>query len=138
MALSPGQVLRLYFNTLYGEPKEKYCIVACVEPKIRFLLISSEIGAFKHARPALRRQQVKMLAAEHAFLHHDSYVDCAEPLGYALREADLTRLIEREPERVCGTISVALRARILEAVGESETLPMRQIEWIVAGLSERR
>lgn len=58
-------------------PKSKYMVVASVDPSLLVLLINSEINKFYTLRE-LDQFHVLVPAAEHDFLHHDSYTNCVE------------------------------------------------------------
>lgn len=46
MGLRAGDILHLYIQSLRN-PKHKYCVLACIEPRPLLLLINSEVTEYK-------------------------------------------------------------------------------------------
>lgn len=58
-------------------PKDKFLVVASLEPRLLVLLINSEINQF-YVQQRLDHFHVPIPKAEHDFLTHDSYTNCVE------------------------------------------------------------
>ena len=115
-----GQVVYV-FSRKAG--KEKYHVVVCVDPKLIFFMVNTNIPPFHRKRPELAENHVKILRHEHPyFLHHDSYVYCGECLGID----DLPGT----PESY-GSISDNAIEGILEATKNSGTISKRNKRFIL-------
>lgn len=130
--ISPGGIYVLYLAILYGKPKDKYCILACIDPKVRLLLINSEPSKLKREQPALWEAQVSIDKDAHTFLTKDSYIDCTDPIGYDLDEIKIQ--IEKDPSIYKGEINGNIRQRIIAAL-DNDLIPKRQHDWMVDSLS---
>lgn len=131
MALRTGDVVHVYVQSLRN-PKHKYCVLACMEPKPLLFLINSEVTEYKKTRPDLMVGQLEIDAASHAFLNYDSWIDCTELHGYPLGQLEAE--YNRDPKIVVGRLSEVLSARVIEAVKRSVTLSKRDIARILAAL----
>ncbi|GGF07414.1 hypothetical protein [Pseudoalteromonas gelatinilytica] len=58
-------------------PKDKFLVVASLEPRLLVLLINSQINQF-YVQQGLDHLHVPVPEAEHNFLTHDSYTNCVE------------------------------------------------------------
>lgn len=96
-SLTPGRALQLRcdFTT---PPKDKYLVLACVEPEPLFLVINSKINELIQRRAWLLQCQVRINQEDHHFLQHHSYIDCTNAYNIALGtiydqiESDIGRL----------------------------------------------
>ena len=131
MALQTGDVVHVYVQSLRN-PKHKYCVLVCIEPKPLLFLINSEVTEYKKTRPDLIAGQLEIDAAGHAFLNYDSWLDCTETHGYPLDQLEAE--YNKDPRMVIGRLSEALTARVIEAVKRSVTLSKRDIARILAAL----
>lgn len=131
MALQTGDVVHMYVQSLRN-PKHKYCVLVCVEPKPLLFLINSEVTEYKKTRPDLMAGQLEIDAAGHAFLNYDSWLDCTETHGCPLDQLEAE--YDKDPGIVVGRLSAALTARVIEVVKRSVTLSKRDIERILAAL----
>lgn len=129
----PGAVLYLYFSALQGGPKSKFCVLACVQPKLRFLLISSERSKYKRDHPVLSKHQVLIDAANHSFLDYDSYIDCSDP--YGMDETEFHTQTQRE-NLIVGELSNDVLGAVRKVIAESTVIPKKQISWMLGGLSD--
>ncbi|MGB7603214.1 MAG: hypothetical protein WBM24_23125 [Candidatus Sulfotelmatobacter sp.] len=132
MALRTGDVVHVYVQSLRN-PKHKYCVLVCIEPKPLFFLINSEITEYKKTRPDLMVGQLEIDAAGHAFLKYDSWLDCTELHGYPLDQLEAE--YSKDQKVAVGRLSEVLRARVIEIVKRSITLPKRDIARILAALT---
>lgn len=127
-----GQVFYLYcsFTT---PPKDKYLLLACVNPRPLFLVINSEINDFVMKRPHLRERQVLIKAEDYSFLIHDSYVDCTEAKDSLLKE-DVERQVLIDTKRIKGAISPDTVAEVVNSINTSRTIALRHKIWMLAEL----
>lgn len=132
--VAPGQALRLYIPVLYGHPKEKYCVLACLEPKIRLLLINSEINEVILAQPEMSECHIPIDAESHPFLRQDSYIDCNDPVGHP--DDELERQLKADPTRILGVISDDVCREIRRVIPLSPLLSSYDIEWMLEGLPD--
>lgn len=58
-------------------PKNKFMVVASIEPRLLVLMINSEINSF-YVHNGLDNFHVPISAIEHKFLTHDSFANCVE------------------------------------------------------------
>jgi hypothetical protein len=130
VALSAGDIVFLYVPSLKN-PKEKFAVVACVQPRPILLLISTELTEFKQIRLALRAEQIVVKADDHPCLKYDSWLDCTEPHCYD----ELCTECDERPEIIVGHISPALRAEIVTVVTASKTLTRRNKASILAAIN---
>src|SRR2546426_997665 len=122
-SLKPGAVLRLFcpFTT---PPKEKYCILVCIEPQPVVFVVNSEISRWLRQRPALRDCQVTLHHEQHPFLEHDSYVNCTHArMDFSLQEIE-EQLIENL-DKLKDHISEGERDGIIYAVEAGKTIEQR-------------
>jgi hypothetical protein len=132
VALRTGDVVHVYVQSLRN-PKHKFCVLACMEPKPLLFLINSEVTEYKKTRPDLMAGQLEIDAAGHAFLNYDSWLDCTELHGYPLDQLEAE--YNKDPKIVVGRLSEVLTARVIEVVKRSVTLPKRDIARILAALA---
>ena len=59
-------------------PKNKFLLIAYVDPQPHGFFINSRVNAYVQQRPHLMRCEASIQAADHPFLHHDSVVDCRD------------------------------------------------------------
>ena len=88
-------------------------------------VINSRVGRFIENRPALRKCQVRIGADSHAFMDHDSFVDCARTRVYP--SDDVVSDLVREPEWILGHITPELRTEILGTLKYALTLPLAEV-----------
>lgn len=132
-SIVPGTVLRLSFSFLQGGPKDKFCVLACLEPKPRLLLISTEPSQLKRDNPQLWACQVIVDAANHSsFLKYDSHIDCTDPYGFVPEE--LEKQLANDSSRVVGTLSNKVLRAVRIAIQNSPTIPQKQIQWMLDAL----
>lgn len=129
-----GDILHLYVQSLRN-PKHKYCLLACIEPRPLLLLINSEVTEYKKSRPELMAGQLEIDCASHSFLRYDSWLDCTETHGYGREELDAE--CGADPKIIVGHISARLQTRVVEVVRRSVTLSKRDISRILAALDSR-
>lgn len=75
----PIQLWHVYFvpKCPYTTPiKDKFVLIACYDKDAMGFLINSKISNWLQNRPPRLVCEAPILAAEHSFLKHDSWVDC--------------------------------------------------------------
>ena len=130
--LTIGRVIRL-FCKFTNPPKEKLLVVANIQPYPILFVINSEINAFIKARPQLLECQVQIEAADHSFLNHHSYIDCAQATCFTMLEIESQ--IVQDMSRIKDCLSNELVKEIIAAVERSVTLDRKEKRWILAALS---
>jgi hypothetical protein len=132
MGLRAGDILHLYVQSLRN-PKHKYCVLGCIEPRPLLLLINSEVTEYKKGQPELMAGQLEIDAASHSCLQYDSWLDCTESHGYELEQ--LKAEYRDNPRVVVGHLSEVLQARVIEVVRRASTLSKRDIGRILTALA---
>lgn len=134
--LQPGAVI--YLEVVFPQGRRsKFLVVAHVDDECCTFIVNTQIHPFIDKHPALAVCQVKIDAARHEYLRHDSYIACHEPLrlptGKVLNElaADLSRLKGRLHDDVlteviaavkrAPTVSPAEQTRIADALTRQVT-----------------
>jgi hypothetical protein len=118
--LKPGTVIKMRQIMDDGAIHEKRFVVVAVSEHAVTFVINTAISAFLQARPALLKCQVTMSVADHAFMSHNSHVDCSRTLTYATNE--VVRDLVTQLDWVLGTISAELRSAMVAAIKFSPTL----------------
>lgn len=86
----------------------------------------------KQEQPELLECQV-IIDAESNDLKYDSYIDCTDPYGYDLEDAQ--RQISKEGWRDKGMISPEVLAEVIRAVEKSPTLQTKKRNFMLAALN---
>src|SRR4051794_34241039 len=73
----PGQVFYLFCEFTWP-PKEKFVVLACVNPRPLVLLINTNKSELAQSDPDLDGTQVCIKPSDYGCLTHDSYIDCLE------------------------------------------------------------
>ena len=133
MAVVPGSVLHLFFNDI-GNPKHKFGVLVSNDP-VRFFLINTRIGSFVHHTAEVRRSQVEIRVDSHAFLDHDSWLDCTECYDGGFTARSLEAHVKTARRCIVGTISNDVRAAIVGVVEASRLLSPAEKAEILAALS---
>jgi hypothetical protein len=127
--LSVGCVVEV-FAAHITPPHNKYYVVACLEPMVLGFFINSDINRYIQRRPQLAAAQVRVLKAEHTFLHHDSWLDCSDIHTFTRHFLD--REVRTNPPAMLGTLSPSVQAEMLRVVANSYTLAVDHIRWITS------
>ena len=132
--LVPGCVIRI--EVKFPEvTKPKYLVlVADDDPEIWTFIINSEINEYVTARPHLLKCQVKIAAADHAFILHDSHLACDKVLH--LHRADVIRELMANMAGIKGSVADDVRDQICAAVKFAKTLAPAEKERILSSLAE--
>ncbi|GAA0871750.1 hypothetical protein GCM10009117_08960 [Gangjinia marincola] len=103
--LQTGNVLKVQLQIV--ETHEKYIVILqnvdSTSDTIGYLIINSEINQNVFKTEYLRQQHVEIKCTDHTFLHHDSYIDCAN-IKYESKEK-IKELLLQEPFRHKGSVS---------------------------------
>lgn len=131
--LNPGVVI--YLEVKFPQiTKPKFLVlVADDEPDYWTFVVNSDISGFVSARPDLLRCQVKIDAASHDFLSHDSHIACHEVLR--LKREDVLKELRADPSVIKGGISADVCAEIASAVKFAVTLSKTEKENILQCLA---
>src|SRR5690349_122232 len=130
--LRPGVVIKLYRRMDDGQLHEKRFVVLHVDEHTVTCVINSEINQFIRTRPALLRCQVRMHAAGHPFMDHDSHIDCSRVRSF-LTEEVIADLMSR-PEWILGNATDGCCDDIAAALKASETLSLAEVDSYCASL----
>lgn len=124
MTIGVGDVFYLRC-THCNPPKPKFFVVAQVDPMIRMFLINSEISDYEKSKPALVAAKANILAAEHAFLKHDSVISC-DHISHEYSQT-IRSVLAYEPRVFVGVLSAAARNAVAEALRQNELLPRKYL-----------
>lgn len=131
--LTPGRVLLLHcdFTT---PPKDKFLVLAAVEPEPLFLVINSRINEYVSKRDHLAQCQVEIGHEEHPFLSHHSFIDCTTARAGTWR--DIYEQLEGNIGRLKDAISPRVREQVIAAVKFAKTIPTKQKTEILSALEQ--
>lgn len=130
--LIPGQVVYLEVR-FPNRTRSKYLVlVGESSPDCLTFVVNSETNEFISCRPDLNICQVKISAASHAFLEHDSNVACHE--GLSLPKEEVIGELMADTSRIKGMISQEVRGEIVAAVKRARTIDGATVEAILTGL----
>jgi hypothetical protein len=116
-------------------PKEKYLVLAAINPALLFIVINSEINDFKRNSPDLLESQIELKKDTHPFMLHDSWIDCSK----VIRDFDAAEVFSQFKSRLGGlkgSLSISVRQAIRAAVADSRTLERRFKESVLAELTD--
>lgn len=116
--LRPGTVVRLVVAFPEG-PKPKFLVVVHVDEQCCTLIVNSEVNPFIAAHPDLNVCQVRVDAARHSFLRHDSHIACHDVLR--LPTADVIRDLVADEQRFVGMLQ---REIVVEVIAAIKRAPM--------------
>jgi hypothetical protein len=125
-----GAVCKLFCDFTVP-PKEKLLVVGCVSPHPLLLVINSEISEFHRKRQHLFDRQVKILADEHDFLNHDSFVDCTQTIE-AFSKNDIEKQVVGDMLRIRGHLSSFAKVSVRNSVQAARTISLQHKQWILA------
>lgn len=118
--LRPGAVIKLCERMDDGNEQEKRFVVLTVTQNTICFVVNSVMNQYVLDRPHIAANHVPMLAGDHSFMSHDSFVDCNEIEEYRT-DAVISELKDK-PEWMLGTISADLRDKIIETLQLSSTI----------------
>ncbi|WP_019304065.1 hypothetical protein [Xanthomonas oryzae] len=100
---------------LCNPPKDKFFVVAMLDP-LKLFLINSEMTEFQQARPEFVVAQAPVLASQHGFLTHDSYIGC-DWLHHEYDGPELAKVVaQRGKYRLVGQLSAPARQAVANAL----------------------
>lgn len=130
--LKPGAVIKLLKTMDDGELHEKRFVVVHVDEHIVTCIINSSVSTFLKNRPDMLRCQVSISANSHAFMDHDSHVDCSRMRRYST--ADVINELLQKPKWVLGSITTSLRDEMIAAIKFAPTLSAKEVSAICLSL----
>lgn len=117
--LRPGAVI--YLEVVFPEGRRsKYLVVAHVDEQCCTFIVNSKVRPFIAAHPELSVCQVRIDAARHGFLRHDSHIDCHEVLR--LPTQAVVNELMADMGRIKGDLHAEVRAQVIAAVKRAPTL----------------
>jgi hypothetical protein len=127
-SLVPGRILHLHcsFTT---PPKDKFVVIAALEPEPILFVINSEINKWLQDRPDLRDRQTTLHQSDHRFLGRDSFLNCTE----AIRKVPLSEIegqLVQNLDNIKDRLTEEERQAVLYAVDGCRTLTKKEIQWI--------
>ncbi|NHZ78026.1 hypothetical protein F2P44_01765 [Massilia sp. CCM 8695] len=133
--LVPGAVLSL--QVVFPEvTKNKFLVlVASPDENCLHFVVNSETNPYIKARAHLNVCQVKLDAASHPFLDHDSQVACHEVLP--IPKNDIVAALMNDVSRYRGRISLAAKDDIVAAVKHAVTLSKVLQRGIISALESQ-
>jgi hypothetical protein len=132
--LNPGCVVFIEVRfPRTGEVKRKFAVLLNSADEAWLFVINSKPSWLIEHNPDLAACQVKIDAATHTFLQHDSCIGCEELIRVS-RGAVVDDLV-RNASSVRGSLSEAVRAQVVVAVRGASTLSPREQEVIVSALT---
>lgn len=120
MVFQAGQVFYLWCR-FCNPQKNKYFVLAVVEPVPRFFLINSALNAFQEKRPHVLASILPIKRSACRFLHHDSYLDCtALAGGYTAQQ--LEDKVTADPGVFMGRLDVNTRRAVRAVITQNKLL----------------
>lgn len=133
--LEPGRVLHLYCRFPSGTEKYKLLVLADNDEECLFFVVNSDINDFIKNRQHLLTQQIALSWTDHAFLSHDSWLDCSN--AHPIQRTEVMRQLNDDPSGCLrGMIGLDLKREIIEVVETSLTLEPIVQELVKASLSD--
>ncbi|MGH8706311.1 MAG: hypothetical protein ACREUO_12945, partial [Burkholderiales bacterium] len=117
--LRPGVVVNLEITFPEGR-RSKYLVVAHVDEQCCTLIVNSDVHRFIESKPELAICQVRIDAARHAFLRHDSHIACHEVLR--LPTPAVIRDLTADMDRIKGELHEDVRMEVIAAIKRAPTL----------------
>jgi hypothetical protein len=132
--LAPGTVIKLCRRMDDGAVREKRFVVLFVDEQTVTCVINSTVSGFIRRRADLLRCQVLMRSESHAFMDHDSHIDCSRTRAY-LTDQVIRDLAER-PEWILGDVATALRREISAALRFAPTISPAEVALLCRALDK--
>ncbi len=132
--LTPGRVILLHCDFTRPHPKDKFLLVASLDPDPLFFVINSKLTDFIRRNEHLIRCQVAVDHKTHPFLQHESYINCTE--AYEIGMDEIYRQLEADVNRIKSDITDSVRTQILAAVKLSKTLSPKHKSDILSALNQ--
>jgi len=132
--LVPGCVIRIKIKFPEVTKHKFLVLVADDDPEIWTFIINSELNQYVKDRPHLLKCQVKIAAADHSFLPHDSYLACDKVLH--LHRADVIRELMANMGGIRGNVDDDVMDQMRAAVKFAKTLAPAEKARILSSLVE--
>jgi len=117
--LLPGTVIYLELKFPEG-PRSKYLVVAHVDDECCTFIVNSKISRFIETHATLSVCQVRIDAARHAFLDHNSFIACHEV--WRLSTVGVVGELIADMSRVKGPLHQDVLNEVIAAVKRAPTL----------------
>lgn len=117
--LRPGTVVRLLVSFPEGA-KPKFLVVVRIDEQCCTLIVNSRVHPFIESNPELNVCQVRVDAARHAFLRHDSHIACHKVLR--LPTAAVVRDLVTDEQRFVGMLQRDTVVEVIAAIKRAPTL----------------
>ena len=131
--LKPGCFIYLFCD-FTEPPKNKYFLVASINPLVLLFVVNSNVNTFIQNRPKLFEAQILLKQTDYSFLDHDSFLACHEIISrFTLKE--IKEIIFKDLSRIKGFLSQANRDEIVKILNKNMTLTLEQRVNIINGLS---
>lgn len=131
--LQPGRIIYLFCDFTVPEPKDKFLLLSCVDPRPLFFVINSEVHEYIRDRQHLLRCQAEIDVKSHTFLRHDSYIDCREARP-DFSVDDIHAQLLGDMNRIEGMITREVQDEVVAAVKACVVLPRYEKDWILKAL----
>lgn len=115
-----------------GKLHEKRFVVVHVDEHTFTCIINSNVSAFLKNRPDMLRCQVLIPTDGHAFMDHDSHIDCSRTRTYST--AEVTNELLQKPEWILGKITASLRDEMIAAIKFAPTFSAKEASAICQSL----
>ena len=122
--LIPGCFVLLYCD-FTDPPKDKFFLVASINPLVLLFIVNSNIRPFIANRPKLLESQVLLKPQDYGFLDHDSYLACHEVINYFSLD-DIIEELNKDLSRIKGSLTVATRDEIVKILNKNMSLTLEQ------------
>jgi hypothetical protein len=127
-----GTVIKLEAKMDDGKVRQKRFVVAAIAENVLVLVVNSEVSNFIKAQAVLLKAQVNMPVALHAFMDHDSHIDCSRARTFP-KQAAIEQL-SQNPAWILGKIAKDTRDAIVVAIKAAQTISTKQKEQLCTSL----
>ena len=131
--LVPGAVIKLIEMMDDGRLHEKRFVVLAVSETSICCVINSQIAPYIQSRPHMLQCQVAMPVNEHAFMSHDSHIDCSKVKTFTTDR--VIKDLSEKPAWVLGKISLEVRDQMVSALKFAPTNSVKEAENFCAELA---
>src|SRR2546423_726525 len=99
----PGQIFYLFCDFTIPSAKDKYVVLACVNPRPLVLLINTKKSELVRTDPELESTQVLLTPSDYPFLRHDSYINCLS--SHDMRQDEIEQQVLLDMSRIKGRLN---------------------------------
>ena len=125
--------MELYWDDCKPYPKDKFFLVAAINPAPILLVVNSGINPFIQNNPEMLKCQVVIAESNYRFLDHDSYLDCNKVIT-SFRPSVIEEQILSNPRRLKDVLTGASRAQVIKAIEDSVNISEQRKNWVFAEL----